>query len=169
MRDRKRAIPLFLVICAQHLKKIIFRMQLIEIWIWISGGWGGVGCWGERLNKIGELERCVRAAGGWVSGKWARERGRVLNARPAGEQRRQAGWNRWRWVLAEVWGQREQGNEGWGGKGRRRWTNMEYTCPWCLLLCGSVREGVSKKRNRGELGRRGGGDHRQYFIQLLFE
>lgn len=32
---------------------------------------------------------------------------------------------------------------------------MEYTCPWSLALCGSIREGESKKRNRG-LGGKGG-------------
>lgn len=33
---------------------------------------------------------------------------------------------------------------------------MEYTCPWCFSLCGSIREGESKKRNRGSGGRGGG-------------
>lgn len=35
---------------------------------------------------------------------------------------------------------------------------MEYTCPWCMAcmaLCGSIREGVSKKRNRGSGGKGG--------------
>lgn len=32
---------------------------------------------------------------------------------------------------------------------------MEYTCPWCIALCGSIREGVSKKRNRGSGGKGG--------------
>jgi hypothetical protein len=30
---------------------------------------------------------------------------------------------------------------------------MEYTCPWCIALCGSIREVVSKKRKVWGRGR----------------
>lgn len=58
--------------------------------------------------------------------------------------------------------------KGVGRKGRERgpiWSILALD----VSHCGSIREGESKKKNRGSGGREGGGGHRQYFIQLLLE